>query len=294
MIARRSVLAVAMAATVGAAAPGLAAGVGVPTTLPGLPLGAPPVSAAPPAPVGDGAAGLAPGARGPVVADLQRALRARGMQVTADGTYGPGTRRAVARLQRRLGLRASGRADARLLRRLGLRVRGARSGGSPAADAAPAPAVPARVAPGTRSGRWVKAFPVAGPNDYVPSFGAPRGQGPHEGADLMARRGVPVVAVADGWVDRLTRVETGLGGLWVWLRARDGTEFYYAHLDTVAAALRPGLAVRAGDVLGTVGNTGDARWGAPHLHFEIHPGGGSAVDPYPDLVRADPDPPRRG
>ena len=104
----------------------------------------------------------------------------------------------------------------------------------------------------------------------------------------MADRGTPLVSVANGTVLRLSSSETGLGGISVWLKRADGTEYFYAHMNSIAAGLAEGSAVTAGQVIGTVGNTGDARYGATHLHFEIHPGGGSAVDPYPHLVAVDP------
>lgn len=121
-------------------------------------------------------------------------------------------------------------------------------------------------------------FPVTGPNEYIDSWGFPRSGGRrHKGTDIMAAKGTPVVAVRDGVVTSRT---SGLGGLTVWLTATDGTRYYYAHLDTVA--VRTG-AVAAGDVLGTVGSTGNASASAPHLHFEIHQPG--AVNPYPLLRR---------
>lgn len=121
--------------------------------------------------------------------------------------------------------------------------------------------------------------PVRGPVWYTNSWGAPRPDGRrHEGVDLMAPMGTPLVAVASG------RVSFGfnrLGGRVAWVHADDGTRHYYAHLSRIAGFPRR---VRAGDVIGYVGMTGNA--GAPHLHWEVHPGGGAAVNPYPYAVRA--------
>ena len=72
-----------------------------------------------------------------------------------------------------------------------------------------------------------------------------------------------------------------MGGNYMQLVAADGTRYYGAHLDSYGKAGK----VKAGDVIGYVGNTGDARGGPTHLHFEMHPGGGGAVNPYPTLVR---------
>jgi murein DD-endopeptidase MepM/ murein hydrolase activator NlpD len=139
--------------------------------------------------------------------------------------------------------------------------------------------------------KYIKAFPVNGPHALTDSWGDfradLRGQG-HQGNDIMAARGVPVVAVADGTIKRLTRQATGLGGIWIWLVDNAGNEYYYAHLTDIVAGLDAGSKVTAGQQIGTVGNTGDAAYGDPHLHFEIHPGGGSAIDPYQELLAADP------
>lgn len=213
------------------------------------------------------------GSRGSAVTALQRALRARGIRVAVDGAFGPGTRRAVIRMQRRLGLRPTGVADTKLLRKLRLKTRSVASA--------------ALGAPATKGTGYLQVFPVAGEHTYFDDFGAPRHQGSHEGTDVMADRGTPLVAVTDATVDRVQRTESGLGGLYVWLRRADGVEYYYAHMNSVAAGLTEGGTVRAGQVIGTVGNTGDARYGAPHLHFEIRVGGNTPINPYTHLVAVD-------
>lgn len=125
------------------------------------------------------------------------------------------------------------------------------------------------------------AFPVAGKgNRDVQSFwGASRDGGgrSHEGVDIFASRGTPVVAVSKGFVTRTGN--QGLGGRQVWLRDADtGNSYYYAHLDSIIT--EQGRDVQTGDTLGLVGNTGNAAGGATHLHFGIYTSGG-AVDPYP-------------
>ena len=122
-------------------------------------------------------------------------------------------------------------------------------------------------------------FPVAGRTTAAvrSRFGAARdgGRREHHGIDIFAPRGTPVVAAADGTVRSTT--PSGLGGKLVWLRAAGARQsLYYAHLDTVLVT--PGQRVRAGDTLGLVGNTGNARTTPPHLHFGIYSRG--PVDPW--------------
>jgi hypothetical protein len=126
-------------------------------------------------------------------------------------------------------------------------------------------------------------FPVAGGAAFSDDYGAPRaGTGWHHGNDLFADTGTPVVAVADGTLSRVG-VNT-LGGNRLWLTDDRGNTFYYAHLSAYAPEAVEGARVRAGQVIGFVGNTGQAITTPPHLHFEIHPGDGDAIDPYAYLL----------
>lgn len=257
---------------------------------PSAPPASSPAPAANPAPAAAAPATPAPivlrlGATGTAVRHLQRELRRRGLKVAVDGEFGPKTKRAVQRVQRRFGMTRTGVAGPPLLKRLGL-FKKIRAASAKVAAPLAAAATPPAVVPGASP--YLDLFPVVGENTYSDDFGAPRHQGAHEGVDIMAAKGTPLVAVAAGTVLRLSRVETGLAGLSVWLKRADGTEYFYAHMDTVADGLDAGSAVAVGQVIGTVGNTGDARYGAHHLHFEIHPGGGGPTDPYPHLMSVDP------
>jgi murein DD-endopeptidase MepM/ murein hydrolase activator NlpD len=123
-------------------------------------------------------------------------------------------------------------------------------------------------------------FPVSGSKAHVGSFwGADRegGRRSHEGIDIFAPRLTPVVAAADGYVVGVR--EGGLGGKTVWLRpANRAVTLYYAHLDR--QLVQEGESVKKGDVIGLVGNTGNAQATAPHLHFGIYTANGP-VDPLP-------------
>jgi murein DD-endopeptidase MepM/ murein hydrolase activator NlpD len=157
----------------------------------------------------------------------------------------------------------------------------------PGAEGAPPKIVldpPAGIRPRLTQGGYV--FPVYGPSaGYGDDFGAPRADTIwHHGNDIWAPEGTPVLAVADGqlfsvgWND--------IGGQRLWLRDRQGNEFYYAHLSAFSPLAVDGAQVRAGDVVGFVGHTGDAEGTPFHLHFEVHPreliafGYAGVVDPY--------------
>jgi murein DD-endopeptidase MepM/ murein hydrolase activator NlpD len=129
-------------------------------------------------------------------------------------------------------------------------------------------------------------FPVQGDVEFIDSWGYPRMTGTssahwHQGTDIFAPRGTPLVAAESGVLERIG--VASLGGNKLWVKGDSGTHYYYAHLTAFVAGAQDGMRVNAGDVVGYVGDTGNARGTPPHLHFEVHPGGGSAVNPYPLL-----------
>jgi murein DD-endopeptidase MepM/ murein hydrolase activator NlpD len=124
----------------------------------------------------------------------------------------------------------------------------------------------------------IQVCPVAGPNSFVDSFGWPRPGGrTHQGIDLISPFGTPIVAAHPGLVSHSSSV---LGGMQAYVRAPSGTYTFYAHLSSYSSASG---SVGAGTVIGYVGSTGDAG-STNHLHFEYHPGGGAAIDPYQMLL----------
>ena len=127
--------------------------------------------------------------------------------------------------------------------------------------------------------QWTCPVQGAKHHDYSDSWGAPRHGGRlHLGTDVFAKRGTPVVAPVGG---KLSHRNGSVGGLAFYLDGVDGVRYYGAHLDSITA--KPGN-VKAGDVIGTVGDTGNAKGTGPHLHFEIHPKG-KAVNPVHTLER---------
>lgn len=126
-------------------------------------------------------------------------------------------------------------------------------------------------------------FPVGEPYTFGDSWGFPRMTGTeyehgHQGTDIMAPFDTPLYAVERGIISSVGN--DVLGGTKLWLKGQSGTYYYYAHLSAYAEGIVSGALVDAGDVVGFVGDTGNAKGGAPHLHFEVHPGGGAAVNPY--------------
>jgi murein DD-endopeptidase MepM/ murein hydrolase activator NlpD len=159
----------------------------------------------------------------------------------------------------------------------------------PGSSPAPPPIVqtpPDDVEPQLTAGGYV--FPVYGPASFTDDFSAARAlTGWHHGNDIFAALGAPVLAVTDGtlflvgWND--------VGGNRIWLRDAQGNEFYFAHLSALSPLAQEGAQVKAGDVIGFVGTTGDAVGTPPHLHFEIHPrnllwlGYDGVINPFPYL-----------
>jgi hypothetical protein len=162
---------------------------------------------------------------------------------------------------------------------------------SAGAAAAPSKAVPRLI------------FPVVGGATYIDDFGQPRAGGPHQGNDLMAERHAPAVAVEAGKVKFWTTSSNA--GCMLYLYGDSGTTYLYIHLNndltakndnrgkcvagtSYAPGLKSGTHVAAGQLVGFVGDSGDADGIHPHLHFEVHPNDGAAVSPYKYLRKAQP------
>ena len=168
--------------------------------------------------------------------------------------------------QRARGLTVSGKVDEATAAALGL---------SATAEPAAAPSVSVAL----------EARPVQGPCDYRDTFSAARSNGRvHLGTDIIAAEGNAVYAVTTGTVTKVYADAPGsLSGNGLRIARSDGTYFFYAHLSALAPGIAAGTGVSAGQLVGYVGQTGNA--GTPHLHLEVHPGGGAAVNPYP-IIRA--------
>jgi hypothetical protein len=142
-------------------------------------------------------------------------------------------------------------------------------------------------------------FPVVGQVTYTSDFGAPRPGGRHQGNDILAAKRSPAVAAEAGKVKYWTT--SAAAGCMLYLYGQSGTTYLYIHLNNdltarndnrgkcvqgVAYAVKDGAKVAAGQQIAYVGDSGDADGGHSHLHFEVHPSGGKAVDPYPYLQAA--------
>jgi murein DD-endopeptidase MepM/ murein hydrolase activator NlpD len=197
------------------------------------------------------------------VRQLQNALIANGTEVKggADAIFGVATTIAIGNFQAARGLNQSKALDVNTAVALGL-IPSLESQGFPSLD----------------------AFPMIGKCSFVDSWHAPRPGGRlHEGVDIIGARGLPLVAVKDGVITKMVTNQT-LSGNAIRLTIADGTYFYYAHLDAFAEGITIGTQVAAGQVIGYNGSTGST---TPHLHFEVHPRGGAAVNPYPFVKAVD-------
>lgn len=220
---------------------------------------------------------LADGSSGAAVRRVQEQLLSLGIALKggADGAFGPGTAKAVQTFQRSRSLSASGVVDAATAAIL-----------TNAAPSAAPSAAPATTQAATPTSGLLESFPVPMTCRFWDTWGAPRSGGrKHEGVDIAAASGTPVYAVQDGRISRRQADYQGSRpGNAIWLTAADGTYYFYGHLSSFAKGVGVDSPVRAGDVIGYVGSTGNAL--IPHLHLEIHPGGGGPVNPYPILRAA--------
>ena len=201
------------------------------------------------------------GQRGTDVIILQSALMANGITVKggADGLFGTATANAISSFQKKNGFSANGRLDNRTATRLGI------------------------IAPPSVQ---LAVFPVQGPCSFENTWQAPRGTRKHEGVDIIAAEGKLIYAVADGTITVKYHAATSTrSGNGLRLTTADGTYFMYAHLQRFADGIEVGTQVKAGQVIGYNGKTGNTS--TPHLHFEIHPRGGAAIDPTSAVAAVD-------
>lgn len=151
---------------------------------------------------------------------------------------------------------------------------------SPSPAASPSPVTASDPSP-SASGLYC---PVDGPVSFTDTFGAPRSGGrSHQGVDMFAAMGTPVAAITDGTITR--RSSSTLGGLYIYFKGTNGTEYFYTHLSGYADA-PVGTQIKGGTHIGYVGNTGNARGTPPHVHFEVAPAGSGTINPTPTARRA--------
>ena len=120
------------------------------------------------------------------------------------------------------------------------------------------------------------------PSDLSPNFGDPRTNHPHQGEDIMAVKGTPIVSPTAAVVLRLEQGATEGNGIYT--VNPGGETFVYYHLDHYAEGIAAGQVLAPGSLIGYVGNTGDAAGGPAHIHFEIHNNSGTPIDPFPRLT----------
>ena len=250
---------VAPPALVAAAAPAATTRVAAPSMAPAAPVAAPAV-----APIVttsstqlDANALPVRGQRSDAVRLLQQTLINNGIEVKggADGVFGLATSIALGNFQAGRGLNPSQTVDFATAQALGL--------------------VPSLESLGLPT---IQVFPVQGRCSFSNTWQEARGTRLHEGVDIIAPKGNLIYAVVDGTITKVYS-NASLTGNGVRLTQSDGTYFFYAHLDTIAPNITVGTAVKAGQILGTNGATGNTT--TPHLHFEVHPRGGAAIDPTP-------------
>jgi peptidoglycan hydrolase-like protein with peptidoglycan-binding domain len=202
------------------------------------------------------------GNRGDAVRILQNSLITAGINVKggADGVFGGATFIALQKYQTANALTVTGTLTTQTAVKLGL-------------VAAPAVAI--------------SVFPVQGLCSYENTWHAPRGTDrKHLGVDIIAKEGNLLYAVADGTITKLYTVGTDkLAGNGVRLTMADGTYFFYGHMQKIADGMTIGTKVKAGQVVGYLGKTGATN--TPHLHLEVHPLGGAAIDPTPIVAAVD-------
>lgn len=253
---------VAPPALVAAAAPAATTRVAAPSMAPAAPVAAPAV-----APIVttsstqlDANALPVRGQRSDAVRLLQQTLINNGIEVKggADGVFGLATSIALGNFQAGRGLNPSQTVDFATAQALGL--------------------VPSLESLGLPT---IQVFPVQGRCSFSNTWQEARGTRLHEGVDIIAPKGNLIYAVVDGTITKVYN-NASLTGNGVRLTQPDGTYFFYAHLDTIAPNITVGTAVKAGQILGTNGATGNTT--TPHLHFEVHPRGGAAIDPTPIIA----------
>ena len=202
------------------------------------------------------------GNRGDAVRILQNSLITAGINVKggADGVFGGATFIALQKYQTTNALTVTGTLTTQTAVKLGLVA---------------APAV------------TISVFPVQGLCNYENTWHAPRGTDrKHLGVDIIAKEGNLLYAVADGTITKLYTVGSDkLAGNGVRITMADGTYFFYGHMQKIADGMTIGTKVKAGQVVGYLGKTGATN--TPHLHLEVHPLGGAAIDPTPIVAAVD-------